>query len=106
MYNLQVKNDYSSYDAGNKTSIRNKKSRASQDANFSTQVESAKQATKNAFSFDKLTPTEKAREQSHQKKKSQLVGNDAYQEQHPANVSRSMRVTKMANRGASLFNGL
>ena len=64
MYNLQVKNDYSSYDAGNKTSIRNKKSRASQDANFVAQVDSAKRATKNAFSFEKLTPAEKAREQS------------------------------------------
>ena len=99
MYNLQVKNDYSSYDTGNKTSIRNKKSRASHDANFTTQVDSSK--NKNVFSFEKLAPSE-GKEQSHTKKKSHLVGNDMVD---PTNVSRSMRVTKMANRGASLFIG-
>ena len=41
MYNLSVKNDYFNHESG-KTSIRNKKSRASHDSNFFNQNESAK----------------------------------------------------------------
>lgn len=62
MYNLSVKNDYQIYESGIKTSIRNKKSRASHDANFLTQNESAKQGGKHVFSFEKATSNETKKE--------------------------------------------